>query len=395
MTQVNSHIIILLTLLPLIFSLASHAEKLDNQATPATEEDTDFWAELLTSGQAFKEKKCHPKGMFFRCISGYEPSYFGYVGRDKKHLDGSHLEFKVSIKYPLWGSLVDIGAKNAPDERSQAVYFAYTGQYDFYFGSRYSAPVISRQQNPGIFYKYEYESRDSGYKSFSLGYFHESNGQEIDDKPLFDNKVDELLDKICRDEQTDNCLSDAYNHKRARSMATDYLSRGWDYLAASTKYTLLHRRDLFGRRIGVQTDFYLTAKAYFNWQGLGAVKGREENINWLNGIDNPKDKVYDYRTFQLTINRKLDYQGCADIADNDCYSGQGKQNWLDYLADNTEWSLTVSSGNKLNNLSYRLDFIHHFAGLFPLKLTYFNGYGENISTYQEKSHYWMIGIDLW
>ncbi|MDO6427545.1 phospholipase A [Thalassotalea sp. 1_MG-2023] len=370
---------------------SSQQELLPLEASP----EEDFWTEFLQSGQAFKEKKCQQKGMYFRCISGYEPSYFGYVGRDEKHLDGSHLEFKVSLKYPLWGSLVDIGDENTIDERSQAVYFAYTGQYDFYFGSRYSAPVISRQQNPGIFYKYEYETRQSGYKSFSVGYFHESNGQEIDEERVFDNKVADILDSICREESHESCLSDAFNQKRANAMATDYLSRGWDYLAASTKYTLMHRRDLFGRRIAVQTDFYFTAKAYFNWQGLGAVKGREENIAWLKGIDHPGDNVYDYRTFQLTVNRKLDYQGCADIANNDCHGGNGDKNWLDYLADNTEWSLTLSSGNKLNNISYRLEFVHHFAGLFPLKLTYFNGYGENISTYQAKSHYWMIGIDLW
>ncbi len=366
----------------------------EEQPVSPAEQGT-FWDEVIQSSKDFKSQKCQPKGMFFRCLSGYEPSYFGYVGRDENHIDGSHLEFKVSIKYPLWGSLVNLGDEQKPDKRSQAVYFSYTGQYDFYFGSRYSAPVISRRQNPGIFYKYEYDSRESGYKSFSLGYFHESNGQEIDNKDMFDRKVTELHDKICRDDPNEQCLTDPRHQQEAWAMATDYISRGWDYLAASTKYTMFHRRDLMGRRIAVQTDFYLSARAYFNWQGLGFVSGREENIEWLSDIDKRNDKVYDYNTFQLTINRKLDTRGCEKIVNNDCNRSQQHANVLDYLADNTDWSITLISGNRLNHLSYRLDFVHHIAGQFPLKLMYFNGYGENISTYQSKSSYWMVGIDLW
>ncbi|WP_284245703.1 phospholipase A [Thalassotalea insulae] len=371
----------------------SYGEEAERQQT---NDNGDFWSELLASSEAFRQAKCQKEGLFFRCLSGYESSYFGYVGRDENHLDGSHLEFKVSIKYPLWGSLVDLDDSTKEDKRSQALYFAYTGKYDFYFGSRYSAPVISRQQNPGIFYQYQYDSRESGFQHFSLGYFHESNGQEIDDQQMFDSKVIELLDKICRENESNQCITDSRHQQEARAMATDYLSRGWDYLAASTKYTKRHSHDLFGRKIAVQTDFYFSARSYFNWQGLGFVEGREENIDWLADIDNPGDKVYDYRTFQLTINRKLDSLACeANQSRAQCLANNNPANWFDYMADNTEWNLTLMSGNELNHLSYQLEFIHYIAGHFPLKLMYFNGYGENISTYQRKSSYWMIGIDLW
>ncbi len=373
-------------------SVFTNAEQVATDIQQNQQADSDFLTGLLASSEAFKKAKCQKEGLFFRCLSGYQSSYFGYVGRDENHLDGSHLEFKVSIKYPLWGSLVDLDDSSKEDKRSQALYFAYTGKYDFYFGSRYSAPVISRQQNPGIFYQYQYDSRERGFQHFAFGYFHESNGQEIDDELMFDNKVIELLDKICRDTKEPDCLANARHQQEAHTMATDYLSRGWDYLMAATKYTKFHSRDLFGRNIAVQTDFYLSAKAYFNWQGLGFVKGREENIDWLTDIDNPDDKVYDYRSLQFTIHRKLDSRSCEQQSREKCLNSA---TWLDYLADNTEWSLTLTSGNELNHLSYQLEFIHYIGGHFPLKLMYFNGYGENISTYQSKSHYWMLGIDLW
>jgi len=382
-------------LIPFIISVASLAlVTLGASAKEGKSSKTDnLWREVISSSEQFKQEKCQPSGMFFRCLSGYEPSYFGFVGRDENHIDGSHLEFNVSVKYPLWGSTVNLGSQGKEDKRSQGVYFSYTGKYDFYFGSRYSAPVISRKQNPGAFYKYEYDSRKSGFKNVTFGYFHESNGQEIDSEDLYNNKVGELLDKICRGDKSEGCLTNQRHQQEAQAMATDYISRGWDYLAASSKYSLLHRRDLFGRRIAVQTDFYLTARAYFNWQGLGAVKGREENLDWLEGIDNPGEKIYDYNTFQLTINRTLDTGGCESIPNNQC-SRTGK-NWLDDFASNTDWSVTLITGNKLNHLTYKLEFIHYIAGQFPLKLMYFNGYGENISTYQQKSSYWMIGVDLW
>lgn len=339
--------------------------------------ETDAWSEVVNNHKAFQDKKCdkvNEQDLFFRCLSGFEPSYFGYVSRDDEHLDGNHLEFKVSIKYPLWGSLRDIGNGEV---RSHAFYFSYTGQYDFYFGSRYSAPVISRRQNPGVFYKYEFEERAEGLRSLSFGYFHESNGQEIDDKLMFDNKVEDLLSKM--EDNINNQESRAFN------MATDYLSRGWDYVEGRVKYTKNNNHDIFGNKRSVQTDYYFSARTYFNWQGLGFSKGREENINWLEGLDKPNEKIYDYNSFQFTVNRTVKSREC-----------QSKRcSWLNYFADNTNWGVTITSGNKLENISYNLTLTHHIAGQFPLKLMYFNGYGENISTYQRKSNYWMLGIELW
>ncbi|WP_448566534.1 hypothetical protein [Thalassotalea ganghwensis] len=374
------------------------SDRAKQTAETSAEVKESFWSKVIRKSEDFKQQKCQEEGMYFRCLSGFEPSYFGYVGRDDAHLDGSHLEFKVSMKYPLWGGLDDYGSDQISDLRSSAVYFAYTGLYDFYFGSRYSAPVISRRQNPGVFYQYQYENKPSGYQYFSLGYFHESNGQEIDREQMFDNKVQDLLLRNCTD-KGDDCLTDPFQQKRARAMATDYLSRGWDYLRASTKYTITHRRDLLGRRLAIQTDIYFSARVYFNWQGLGFVEGREENIDWLPEIDNSREQIYDFNTYELTLSRKLNSLNCKPATSNRCSTSESRdmqgKDWLDYLADTTDWSVTLITGKDLNHLSYRLDITHHLAGQFPLKLMYFNGYGENISTYQRKSHYWMLGIELW
>jgi outer membrane phospholipase A len=145
-------------------------------------------------------------------LTCYEPAYFGFIGWKPGSAPNRQLEcyipFQVSMQYPLiplnlnlFGEWEYAGGKLIDQDQS-ALYFVYNGKYDFFMYGRYSAPVVSRRQNPGVYFEF---SRFLGGPDAEWGYFHESNGQDIETK-------------------------EAYVARQAKDgHAQDYLSRGWDY----------------------------------------------------------------------------------------------------------------------------------------------------------------------
>ena len=88
---------------------------------------------------------------------------------------------------------------------------AFTDQFGFYYGDRYSSPVVQKRLNPYLFYELNFK-RLNIYIDF--GYGHESNGQVISDPVTFYSiaKVTSGSDSI--------------------HQTTDFISRGWDYMGA-------------------------------------------------------------------------------------------------------------------------------------------------------------------
>lgn len=261
-------------------------------------------------------------GEYTRYLSGYRPSYIAMV--DETDNDEEHLEFSLSVKYPLIGEGGD-----------SSLYFAYTGDYDFYLSTRESAPVISRRQNPGFFYRYKWVADDDMSSSaISIGWFHESNGQTIETREEY--------------ESTPN--------------ASDYVSRGWDYLSLGWE------SEVFGRNSGLYIDTEL--KIFCHCQAFGFIDEREDQIFWKDMEKQPHVNDYD------GVNLKMYYT----------------------IKRDTRFSLGFRAGNRdsdaLSNVSYRLDVVLPIFSL-PVKFFYFNGYGVNISTYHEKASYYGVGFDFW
>lgn len=274
-----------------------------------------------------------------RLLSGYQPSYFTIALDD---LD-PHLEFVISIKYPLddevlWMDKVFNG--------SNRFYFGYTGQYDFFLASndipgRSSAPVVSRLQNPGLFLKHESDSTEIKggilLKSVSIGWFHESNGQQI--------------------EGTDVTTFGSSNN------ASDFVSRGWDYLGADIKHSY-HDMNL-----------YTQIRIFCGCQGFGTISGREDDVTVFTGSDNEDIRDYDglrlifnhtiHQDFSYTLHAKTGFQ--ADSA-------------FEY------WSFKAE-----------IDFNLPWKWIedVPLNFFYFSGYGQNISTYHIHDEYIGFGIKMW
>ncbi len=268
-------------------------------------------------------------------LRGFEPSYLVYAFDNE-----AHLEFKVSVKYPLLETSVGwfgkwIGGSNQ-------LYFSYTGVYDFFVFSdeavRPSAPVISRLQNPGVFITNTRPAREGGgLKTVSLGWFHESNGQYIQDNQTFMNTAN----------------------------AQDFVSRGWDYAGLDFKFKSLDPWFTSGT-----VNYYLRLKFFCNCQGFGAIAGKEDDIRIFGGT----------RTAEIS-----DYDGLRFTIDN-----------FDW--DRWHYGLNLrtgtSSSDALKRLSVRIELSYRVSNV-PIKLFYFNGYGKDISTYHIRDRYIGLGFEFW
>ncbi len=273
-----------------------------------------------------------------RKLNGYQPSYF-MVAADG--IDG-HIEFNISIKYPVDE---DVGWLNTiVGGKSNKLYISYTGAYDFFVFSeesdgRDSAPIVSRVQNPGIFFKHELDKDkfETGIKNVAVGWFHESNGQQIEDRDTF----------------------------LATSNASDFVSRGWDYLGVDIKY---RQNDFLVK--DSRANFYSRLRLFCDCQGFGSIGGKEDDIRIFGGSETAS--IRDFDGFRFIIDHHL------------------SDDWMYAIQLRTG----LSSEAALDNWSYNLELTYQWDDI-PLTLYYFDGYGENISTYHIKSDYVGFGIKIW
>jgi outer membrane phospholipase A len=107
-----------------------------------------------------------------------DPNFFGFsheAGSGDRGVE-THIEFDISLKYPLW--------EWSEDGR---LYFIYNGSYDFQAltgADIYdSSPIISTSQNPGA--AFEWDAAE-GRRKFRLGFFHHSNGQTLSETDATD-----------------------------------------------------------------------------------------------------------------------------------------------------------------------------------------------------------------
>lgn len=273
-----------------------------------------------------------------RFLSGYEPSYFMLAIDDE-----NHVEFKISVKYPLLNAFKIRGDVGKIIDGTNQFYFSYTGKYDFFVLSdeppRDSAPIISRVQNPGFFVTNKRpNAATQPLQKITIGLFHESNGQQITDNETF------LV--------TEN--------------AEDFVSRGWDYLGIDLKFKQLTPLFFDG-----DVTYYLRTRIFCNCQGFGLINDREDDIRIFGGTE------------QADIN---DYDGLRFIANN--YANR----WLHY-------GISLRTGTRdldaLKNVSVEMQLTYRIFDSLPLRIFYFKGYGKDISTYHIKDEYIGIGLEFW
>lgn len=119
------------------------------------------------------EKRKGPSFVHRERLQGYEENYAVWQWKEN---DEDSLRAHFSIRYLLLEPKDDI-------PRSE-FFLSYTGEFDFYAGTRASDPVINRINNPGIHFRRYL----GGIKTLpnhpleylELGFEHQSNGQTVD-----------------------------------------------------------------------------------------------------------------------------------------------------------------------------------------------------------------------
>src|SRR6266404_2644979 len=174
-------------------------------------------------------------------IEVYEPNALGYT---KYSDDVPFIDFTVSLKYRLFKQAFQ-DLLNSDRER---LYLTFTGRSGFYVRSRYSGPVIAKNYNPKLLFRFIPDTGDQNYSRttakgavneftdyIDFAYAHDSNGQTIDTAAAYQFAV---------------------RTAERPDFALDRISRGWDYVQVATKYTLhLSGRD--ANRLALFGDFKL------------------------------------------------------------------------------------------------------------------------------------------
>ncbi len=207
-------------------------------------------------------------------IEPYEPSTIGYT---KDSDDVGFMDFTISLKYQLFPqSFLSLTGSDI-----NRLYFAFTGRFGMYIGTRHSSPVIGKSYNPKLFWRHITDSTlvpvtlanandDKRRQSYSgyidFGYNHESNGQSID-------SATEYLAALSTAEKPE--------------FANDNLSRGWDYLEIAWKKTINESNDVHRLQTYVDLKYFLhhglmqrTAEEYNDWENNSEGKPRKA----VNGI---------------------------------------------------------------------------------------------------------------
>lgn len=265
-------------------------------------------------------------------LSGNEPSYF-VISHDSGSGE-NHAEFYLSIKYPLLTTSIETwfgeGSK---------LYFNYNGKYDYYAFSRESSPIISRKQNPGLMFEHLWPPASHMHlQSLKTGYFHESNGQTLDNRKEY----------------------------LATENARDYVSRGWDYIPLEAKFAVSEkRRGIFG-------NLYLNLQGRYFLDRQMLRHDREDEIFWETVAEQPRIEEYDGVRATVSTVFILPYTETRQI----------------------KFNASLRGGYRGFNLSQRYDANFHLLEV-PLYVYYFRGYGVELATYHQKGTTYGIGFEFW
>ncbi|GAB5451298.1 MAG: hypothetical protein Hals2KO_16260 [Halioglobus sp.] len=292
-------------------------------------------------------------------LSADDPNYFVYATPVDDELDDdNHVEFYLSLKYPLVDSWFDEVQDRYKDGETFGAQFLngitpdrfllhYNGLFDFYtFDSdRYdSAPIISRAQNPGMSFEFDFSG---GRNVLRLGWFHESNGQQLEVDNLAQFEIDQ--------------------QRKGQDFALAKVSRGWDYGLIRFSSTDLFNEDPLAEswfRYQIETRFFCDC------QGFGFIDGREDNIWW---DENDDSRITDYDGVRTMVQQSFPFDNFSLDARLELKTGL-EHSFGQYLSGR------LSLGAKWENLH--------------LTLFYFNGYGRDPSTYHLRSEYMGLGLVL-
>lgn len=322
-----------------------------------------------------------------RFLSSDGPNTFGMSGTEGLRTPGengerTHAEFNISIKYPL-----QINSKSVAEERNHGLpwrlpersFFIYNGSYDFHMlNNKYlnnrkvpwyrSAPVISRDQNPG--FASEWDLTTDGTHKLRLGLMHHSNGQtktysSIDDNDTAEEATAKLAEKQALIEEINRFSAG----EEGRSYALENLSRASNYVNIRYQWILGGQVEGGAEWQQLQLElrpYYFGVDDELFWEPLNSNAPKLTDFDGLRAIWEHYDTTSSVarllpnsRTFIKRVELKT---GISDPGQLDNASAKVSLGW--------KW-------NQVAIVGY-----------------WWSGYGKELSSYHYRSHHWGIGLEL-
>lgn len=307
---------------------------------------------IYTAQAEAEDQKCESHvspevklGSVSEMICVYEPNTIGFT---KDSDDRTFMDFKISLRTQLFpATFTDWLGYNS------AGYFAFTGRFGQYIGTRDSSPVVGKRYNPKLFFRHWYE-KCHGHEQpscpdsyYDFGYAHESNGQSI-------NNATSL--QAAKDAEASKPNGDA-------AFAYDQISRGWDYIEAKWKSDQLIPKGT-SMQDGEKAKFDFDLSSYVDFKYFlknGLLQGKPEEFGSTWEVD-PEGK-----------SRKE-----VDGLD---FMGKGIAYFKSNYALKYAISLTTGYVRPFNYNTIRLEVGAKIKDWLPITLWYQNGYNSDLAQY--------------
>ena len=291
-------------------------------------------------------------------LTNHEPNKL-LARMDSNDINRLYMDATVSIKHPVLSPAVDDLASIFEIDETRnlpSLYFAFSGRFSQYIGSRESAPVVARRYNPELFLRVwrdgGYDRGDPAYWDFGFG--HESNGQQISTEAAF--LVAEETARL---------------NNEPVQFARDGISRGWDYLSIDwhKQWSTGFLPNLSGR-----TETHIEYRHYLQ---DGLFQGAPEEYNvWENDGDAAKTRDY-YDGLRLSLQYNLQGRDCLAIV---CF-------------EKVELVHRTGYAKPFSNNTTSLEITTNIAGL-PLHLWGRSGYNSDLIDYYDYVNSWGLGVEF-
>ncbi len=293
------------------------------------------------SSYATEAHKCETHSEQEPSLCSYEPNTVGYTFDSD---DVGFMDFKLSVRYQMFPDWMTQGLNfvNPDLGDNSALYFAFTGRFGQYIGTRDSSPVVGKRFNPELFMRFWMDEKHAGYVDFAF-LAHESNGQSINDPTQYQQ---------------------ALTTAQQPEFVNDQLSRGWDYLELKWKNIPY---DESNRTLSTYLGF-----KYFLSDGL--LQGKAEEYNsWEN---NPEGKPRNQVNGISAMIKYYEKRGGEFLKDLKCavLYETGYRQTFRYS------TLRLELGTKVMQL--------------PVTLWGQTGYGSDLAQYYKKVSSWGIQAEI-
>ncbi|MEW8026632.1 MAG: hypothetical protein AB2792_14625 [Candidatus Thiodiazotropha sp.] len=251
-----------------------------------------------------RQRECYCNKSPFLCddresrFSSYKPNY---AIRQSTDDDDSSFEVRYSLRYNFLRPhcmpikkpknkneyIPELDCLRAYEERIGDIFFTFTGEFDFYLGTRGSSPVINRLSNPAFNFRKHFEETLS-YKSFTIEWVnlsieHRSNGQSTN--------ADEMI--------TDPASSD-FGRFRAQIELEAGNHEYFDSISRSANYIAVESKINFGKDHSDNVLCDTTFKCINTWVSAKLYLSDESDVFWGDQADKGVD-IEDYDRIKIIV----------------------------------------------------------------------------------------------